>query len=64
MAISDNEVEDSAKRPKSISGDEGSITEKSVDELKKADAFVAQRNATAPPFGLRIGKAQPFGSVQ
>ena len=64
MTIESSDIETLAGRPRKLVGDEGSIEEKSVDELIKADTYSKAASATAPPFGLRVAKAKPFGPVQ
>ena len=64
MTISSDDIEEQAQNPKQIQGDEGMVTERSVDELIKADRYSKHSSASSPPFGLRIGKAKPFGTVQ
>lgn len=65
MAISDQEFEDLAKAPKKTIGDEGSVEERSIDELIKAREYLNGQTtgANLPPFGLRIAQAKPRGTV-
>lgn len=47
-----------ANAPKKVTGDEGGIEERSVDELIAADRYTKAQGAGAsgPPHGLRISK--------
>ena len=63
MAISSDDIETAAKGPKRVMGDEGSVTERSVDELIKADAYNKGANTQAAPFGLHVAKIKFPGTV-
>lgn len=61
MAIDDNTIENAAQDPKRVRTAEGTVEERSVDELIKADKYTANKAATRPPFGLRMARTQPAG---
>ena len=64
MAISQTDLEDKANEPKRVRTDEGSLEERSVEELIKADQFSNTKGAvTAVPWGLRIARSRPNGTV-
>lgn len=45
MADLSEQIEEAATTPQSVSGDAGSLTERSVDDLIKADQYLAQKAA-------------------
>ena len=64
MAISDSDIETKAAEPERVTTDEGTIKERSVDELIKAQEHVAQKAATSNPlYGLHISRFKPSGAV-
>jgi len=63
MTIEDQDFEDNAKSPKQVRTDEGQVLEKSVNELIDADRYTAAKNATAVPWGLKIARTKPGGTV-
>lgn len=63
MSISDDELEDQAATPKQVRTDEGQVLERSVNELIDADRYVGARNATAVPWGMKIARTKPGGTV-
>lgn len=54
--ITPEDISELAKSPKRITGDEGTVEERSIDELIKADKYQQSQQATKPPYGLRIGR--------
>jgi len=64
MAITSTEIDDSAKSPKRVRTDEGTVEEKSVQELIDADRYNKATSAVdAVPWGLRIARGKPGGTV-
>ena len=64
MAVTSTEVEDLGKSPKRMTTDEGTVEEKEVKELIEADRYASQKTATTPPFGIRVARFKPMGTVQ
>jgi hypothetical protein len=60
-----SEIEDLARSPKSLRGEEGAVEERSVDEVIKADRYVKASSSAVDsvPFGLRIARTVPGGTV-
>ena len=55
-------IEEAASNPRRMSGDLGSVDERSIDELIKADQYLAQKRARAAGgFGLKFLKISPPG---
>ena len=55
---------DTAKSPKRVTTDEGTVEERSIHELIAADQHQASKEAPdAPLHGLRISRAKPGGAV-
>lgn len=52
-----------ANGPRQMSGDEGSVTERSVSELIEATRFKASQQITGPPFGIIVSKLKSQGTV-
>ena len=64
MTISDDNIEELAKAPKKTVTDEGSVEERSIDELIKADKYnKANSIGDDPLHGLRISRFKPAGPV-
>jgi len=63
MPISDDELVDQSQTPKQVRTDEGQVLERSVNEMIDADRYVAARNATAVPWGMKIARTKPGGTV-
>lgn len=62
--ITDQEIQDRAKDPKSASTEDGSVTERSVDEMITAQKHAsAQSIGSSPLHGLRISRCKPAGPV-
>jgi hypothetical protein len=60
MPIKD-EIEANAKGPKSASGDEGSITQHSLQDQIAADKYLAEKAAAKKGIGIRIFKMKAGG---
>lgn len=64
MAVDPEKIEELALAPKRVRTDEGSLEERSVDELIKADRYNQTASAqTAVPYGMRIARTKPPGTV-
>jgi hypothetical protein len=61
MPLTDEQITEAALRPKRTTTDEGTVEEHSLKDL------LAVKNQTAapetPPWGLRIARTQPRGTV-
>lgn len=57
-------IEDAAITPKSVEGDEGKVTARDIDELIKADEYLASKTAMRKKGkGIRFSKMIPPGSL-
>lgn len=65
MTIEDSDFEEKADSPRRVTTDEGTVEERSVDELIKADRYnKARRSSTqGPPHGITISRFKPGGSA-
>lgn len=64
MTISNTDIENAGKAPKKVVTEEGSVEEKSVDELIKADQYANSKQVGDNPLhGLRISRCKPGGAV-
>ena len=63
MAITAAEFEELAEAPRRTENAEGTVVERSVDELIKADQYLQGKSVTAVPWGLRIARTKPPGAV-
>lgn len=54
--LTPDEIEQRALGPKRITGDEGTVEERPIQELIDADRYKASREATSAPFGIRFGR--------
>jgi len=64
MTITDADFEDKADSPKRVTTDEGTVEERSVDELIKADQYnKARARNDGPLHGLRISRCKPGGAA-
>lgn len=59
------EIEEAAKAPKRMRNEEGSVEERSIEDIIKADVYQknAQPAANRPPFGMSIARTKPPGTV-
>lgn len=63
MAL-DDLIESKAEQAASISGDAGSVTQRSLDELIRADRYLATKAASQQgAFGLQFAKWRPPGTA-
>lgn len=56
-------IEDAATNPKRVVGDLGTVEERSIDELIKADRYLAAKTASAAKQGFRIQVIRPPDAV-
>lgn len=56
-------IEDLMAAPLFTRTDEGAVRERTVDELIKADMWARGDDLTAVPWGMRIAKTKPTGTV-
>lgn len=64
MAISSDDIEDAGKAPQRVTTDEGTVEEKSVDQLIKADKYSkASQIPDNPLHGMRVSRCKPAGPV-
>lgn len=60
----DIDIRTVANNPKRIRTDEGTVEERSIDDLIKADRYLkAQEAVDAVPWGLRVARMKPPGTV-
>lgn len=52
-----------AATPAMVKTDEGFIKERSVEEAILADQYEAAKEVSLPPWGMRIARTKPFGTV-
>lgn len=57
----DIDIVSAANNPLRMRTDEGSIEERSIDELIKADRYNKSSDASKVPWGMRIARSQPGG---
>lgn len=64
-AVTELDIIDLASSPKQVSGDEGSVMERSVSEYIEADRYAAAKAAGqgGAPFGMRVSRIKPGGTV-
>lgn len=63
--MSDIDIEEAAAAPKRERTDEGSVEERSIPDLIKAKQFVESETALVrPPWGIRLARTKPGGTVQ
>lgn len=64
MTISQQDIEDLGKAPQRVTTDEGTVEERPVNELIKADQYAAAKQVGDEPLhGLRISQFRPAGPV-
>jgi len=63
MSISSNEIEDLAKAPQKTRTDEGTVEERPISELIEADRHTKATTASVVPWGMRIARVKPGGTV-
>ena len=49
--------------PQKVVGDEGSVEERKADDLIALDRHAANKAASGVPFGMRIARVRPSGTV-
>lgn len=63
MAIEETNIEEQALAPKRVRTDEGTVEERPISELIEADRYNKAAAATAVPWGLKIARVKPGGTV-
>mgnify|MGYP001579814019 CR=1 FL=1 len=64
MAITQSEIEEQAKAPKRTMTDEGTVEERRIEDIIKADEYgKAQSVGDVPLHGLRVSQFKPAGAV-
>lgn len=61
--LTDDEIADAARNPKMVRTVEGTAEERSISELIAADKYAAQKNTSAVPWGMKIARTKPGGTV-
>ena len=62
--LEDVDIRTQANNPKRIRTDEGTVEERTIDELIKADRYLKTGDAqSAAPYGLRVARSKPPGTV-
>lgn len=61
--ITTDAILEAAAGPKRVTGDEGTVEERDIDDLIKADRYAAAKGIDGPPFGLRIAKLKFPGTT-
>ncbi len=61
--VTKQEIADLAKGPKKLSGDEGMVEERSMEDVIAGDRYAKSQGATKPPFGMRIARIRFPGTT-
>ena len=61
--ITDTQIEELAESPQITRTDEGMVQERKVEDMIAADRYINAKNATKPPWGMRIARTKPGGTV-
>lgn len=56
MAIDQDKLDELALAPKKVVGDEGSVEERDLDDIIKADKYAASNSTRKPPFGMSMSR--------
>lgn len=62
MAIEASDIETQAEAPAKVTTDEGTVEERSIGELIKADRYNRTAAISAAPFGLKCARIQYPGA--
>ncbi|MGE4136414.1 MAG: hypothetical protein AB7E98_11950 [Pirellulales bacterium] len=60
--LTPEEITELAQAPKQTSGDTGSVTERSADDIVKLDRHLANKAIDKPPYGMRVAKIKYPGT--
>lgn len=60
--IDPDEIDELTTAPKRTTGDEGTVEERSIDEVIAGDRYTAAKRAEKAPWGLRRGRIQKPGT--
>lgn len=63
MPLSEEQIEELASAPKRTRTDEGTVEERSADDLIKLDQYAAQKATNAVPWGMKVARTKPQGPV-
>lgn len=65
MSYEDQEFKDKAESPKKVRTEEGTVEERSIDELIKSERHTDNRSSAQRqvPFGMSIARTKPGGTV-
>lgn len=63
LDITEDEIKTLARTPKKVENDEGKVEERTIAEFILADQYTKQGEATGTPYGLKIGRTRPPGTV-
>jgi hypothetical protein len=61
VGLSDEELDDRVRAPKRVSGDEGTVEERDADQTIQLDVY--SKSASKPPYGMRLARVAPRGTV-
>jgi hypothetical protein len=63
MTIESDDIQELASAPQEIRGDEGTVKERPIDEVIKADQYIAAKNTADQPLrGLRVSRCRLPGT--
>ncbi len=60
--ITADEIMDMAEGPKRITGEEGTVEERAMDDVIKGDRYGLAKGITQPPYGIRMAHIR-FGKT-
>jgi hypothetical protein len=64
MALTDSDFEERAEAPRKVTTVEGTVTERPISDMIKADQHIAARNTPDTPLhGLRVTRFKPSGAA-
>lgn len=63
MTISDDKFQELGEAPQRTRTDEGTISERPMKDLIDTDRYIASRGATRVPWGMRVARTKPGGTV-
>ncbi len=63
MALEEEEIDELAKAPKKVRTDEGLVEERDIDDIVKADQYNSGKGANAVPWGMKVARTKPGGTV-
>ena len=63
MALTEEELDALARAPKKVTGDEGSVEERSAKDFIEFNNYREAGKIGGPPYGMRIARVMPMGTV-